>query len=236
MRISLLLRASATLLVLFGCSNGTVPNPFYQEPPVTPATPAAVPPVAEGGVDATPTPLSGAQLVLTLGCPHCHSSAAGELAGSNDPVAGTQAYPANLTPDHETGIGDWTDDDITRAIRTGYDDQKEELCPTMPRFTGLTDDQVRAIIGYLRQLPAVNHAVNESICPPTKTGDDDAGDGQDASPQDSAPPPPPECAGYAAPDVPAPCFTLKETQKNGCYGGYFCYLPTSRCVPPPPGC
>jgi hypothetical protein len=41
-------------------------------------------------------------------------------------------YPANLTPDPATGIGSWTDDDITTAIRTGVDDEAMILCAVMP--------------------------------------------------------------------------------------------------------
>jgi hypothetical protein len=54
-------------------------------------------------------------------------------------------------------------------MRTGYDDGDEELCPTMPRFSTMTDAEAHAIIAYLRSLPAVSNQVPDSICPPLKT-------------------------------------------------------------------
>jgi hypothetical protein len=79
------------------------------------------------------------------------------------PVVG-MAYPANLTPDPDTGIGSWTDDDIRTAIRTGVDDQQMPLCSVMPHFTDLSDDQVSSLVEFLRQLPPVNASIPASTC------------------------------------------------------------------------
>ena len=111
---------------------------------------------------------AGGTFVEARGCPTCHDSTAGRLAGATKPVLGTTAYPANLTPDHATGIGDWADIEIMRAIRFGFDDQGEPLCPTMPNFTDMTDLEAHAIVSYLRSLPPVSHAVAASRCPPLK--------------------------------------------------------------------
>ncbi|HZS41366.1 MAG TPA: lamin tail domain-containing protein, partial [Polyangia bacterium] len=107
---------------------------------------------------------------------------------------GTAAYPANLTPDGETGIGDWSDDEIVRALRAGVDDQGAPLCPPMPRFASMTDSEASAIVAYLRSLVPVANAVPPSSCPPLK-GDDSEADGSDggaaidlASPADLAAP------------------------------------------------
>lgn len=110
----------------------------------------------------------GAEFVLERGCGRCHDSANGTLAGNDVAVAGTSAYPANLTPDRITGIGGWADEQIIRAFRFGVDNSGTELCPTMPRFDGIGDVEAAAIVAYLRSLPSQTHDVPLSKCPPIK--------------------------------------------------------------------
>jgi hypothetical protein len=111
----------------------------------------------------------GAQYVQQRGCPTCHqASGKGTLSGDVTAVMGTFAYSSNLTPDRTTGIGGWADAQIIRAIRYGYDEENQELCPTMPRYDGMGDVEAQAIVAYLRSLPAVTNAVPESYCPPVK--------------------------------------------------------------------
>jgi cytochrome c2 len=63
----------------------------------------------------------------------------------------------NITPDAETGIGSWTDGEIARAIREGVSRDGEALFPIMPWFmyTEMADEDVAAVIAYLRQQPPV---------------------------------------------------------------------------------
>jgi mono/diheme cytochrome c family protein len=63
----------------------------------------------------------------------------------------------NITPDVETGIGGWTDGEIARAIREGVSRDGEALFPIMPWFmyTGMSDEDVAAVIAYLRSQPPV---------------------------------------------------------------------------------
>jgi len=111
----------------------------------------------------------GAHYVDERGCAMCHQARGkGTLAGNTTAVTGTFAYPANLTPDRTTGIGGWADAQIIRAFRYGFDDENQELCPTMPRFDGIGDVEAQAIVAYLRSLPSVTNAVPESYCPPVK--------------------------------------------------------------------
>ena len=114
----------------------------------------------------------GAMYVTKRGCGECHDptdSSQGVLGGNTEPViSGTQVSAANLTPDPETGIGLWSDDDIARAMREGFSPGVVTLCPEMTRFSRMGDDEARAIIAYLRQLPAVSHAIPASVCPPIK--------------------------------------------------------------------
>ncbi|MEA3177515.1 MAG: hypothetical protein QOI59_1038 [Gammaproteobacteria bacterium] len=67
----------------------------------------------------------------------------------------------NLTPDKETGIGDWTTEQIATAIRSGVRPDGRVLASVMPwaAFSKLTVADVTAIAVYLKTLPAVRHAV-----------------------------------------------------------------------------
>ncbi|HEY8077024.1 MAG TPA: cytochrome c [Labilithrix sp.] len=103
----------------------------------------------------------GKEIVAERACASCHSA---DLAGADTPRPGTRVFPANLTPDADTGIGTWSDADVARAIRTGVDDEGASLCSAMPRFGDLSDEDAAAIVAYLRALPAVRHEVPASRC------------------------------------------------------------------------
>lgn len=68
-------------------------------------------------------------------------------------------FSRNLTPDEETGLGTWTDEEIEAALRIGVSKDGSRLHPLMPyrNFYGLSREDVRAIIAYLRSIPAVNN-------------------------------------------------------------------------------
>jgi mono/diheme cytochrome c family protein len=106
---------------------------------------------------------AGMAALSKYACVSCHTQ---DLSGSSTPYAGTRAYPANLTPDPETGIGEWDEDTIVKAILSGIDDEGSELCTTMPRFGNMqmTMEEARAIAAYLRSLPPVKKKVPESEC------------------------------------------------------------------------
>jgi hypothetical protein len=126
--------------------------------------------VAAGGCAASPSDAAlGARFAVRRDCPTCHApSAAAPLSGQLSPRPGTESYGANLTPDHATGIGDWADLQIVRAMRFGVDEVGDPLCPPMPQFADMTDLEARAIVAYLRALPAVAAEVPPSRCPPLK--------------------------------------------------------------------
>jgi mono/diheme cytochrome c family protein len=67
----------------------------------------------------------------------------------------------NITPDVETGIGSWSDDEIARAIREGVRKDGTALFPIMPypNFASMDDEDVKSIVVYLRTLPAVRNTV-----------------------------------------------------------------------------
>ena len=69
-------------------------------------------------------------------------------------------YSTNITPDRQTGIGDWTDDQIITAIRLGRRSNGERLVPVHPYpvFNGMAAEDLRAVVAYLRSLPPANRA------------------------------------------------------------------------------
>jgi len=73
----------------------------------------------------------------------------------------------NLTPDKETGIGDWTLADFKKTIRTGVNKKGEILMPPMPIpfLQNLPDQDLDAIYAYLRTLTPVRNAVGRAMPP-----------------------------------------------------------------------
>lgn len=119
----------------------------------------------------------GRYLVTTImACGNCHTPKDGEgrpvagkeLAGGGvgfdiPPFAGTAA---NITPDRETGIGSWTDDEIKRAITHG---DRPDRGPQAGKplgvpmaanfFKALLPSDLDAIVAYLRSVPAVHNVL-----------------------------------------------------------------------------
>jgi len=72
-----------------------------------------------------------------------------------------QVYPPNISPDKETGGGNWTDDQFARAIREGIGNDGRTLFPFMPyeNFRSMSDEDLASVIVYLRSLPPVKRSV-----------------------------------------------------------------------------
>jgi mono/diheme cytochrome c family protein len=113
----------------------------------------------------------GKYLVTLASCTDCHTpgyffgkpDAARYLGGSDVGFAIPPGvfYGPNLTPDKETGLGNWTDAQIIAAIKQGKRPDGRELVPVMPfpAFASLTDADARAIVAYLKSLPPVKNKV-----------------------------------------------------------------------------
>jgi mono/diheme cytochrome c family protein len=69
-------------------------------------------------------------------------------------------YATNITPDRETGIGEWTDEQIITAIRLGRRPNGERLIPVHPytTFNGMAADDLKALVAFLRTVPPVKRA------------------------------------------------------------------------------
>lgn len=67
-------------------------------------------------------------------------------------------YSPNITPDKETGIGNWTEQDFIRALKEGRDPHGRNYFPVFPYiyFAKITDEDARALYAYFMSLPPVN--------------------------------------------------------------------------------
>jgi len=69
-------------------------------------------------------------------------------------------FVPNITPDEETGIGQWTSDDFFRMMRTGVSRDGTLLYPAMPfaSYTKVTRADSDAIYAYLMSVPPVKQS------------------------------------------------------------------------------
>ena len=111
----------------------------------------------------------GRYLVDAGDCAACHTDDRGQPFAGGRPIPtpfGT-IYSTNITPDPETGIGNWTPDDFYRAMHEGLAPGKRRLYPAFPYpwYTKLTRADVDDIRAYLSTLPAVKQANKPSELP-----------------------------------------------------------------------
>ncbi|MOA39791.1 Fructose dehydrogenase cytochrome subunit precursor [compost metagenome] len=70
----------------------------------------------------------------------------------------------NITQDKQTGIGNWSDPQIEAAIRYGQRPDGPHLSPVMPwsGYNGMSQDDMRALIAYMRTVPPVKSEAPKS--------------------------------------------------------------------------
>ncbi len=102
-------------------------------------------------------------------CAACHGDTtrtAEMMAGEEVPLSGGyhwdippgKIYTRNITPDDETGIGRISDEAIARALRNGVGHDGRALLPFM-EMQGLSDEDLVAVVSYLRSQPPVHNVV-----------------------------------------------------------------------------
>jgi len=130
-------------------------------------------------VATSPAIIERGQYLFTalLDCDGCHSERDFSRLGG-PMVAGTrgkggqlrleglpgEVYASNITPDKETGIGNWTDGEKIRAIREGISKNGHMLFPMMPYpgYRYMSDADVMALVAYMNTLPAIRNYVQRS--------------------------------------------------------------------------
>jgi mono/diheme cytochrome c family protein len=115
-----------------------------------------------------------------MGCFACHSKLerddpAGSYAALKSKGAGSTMeadgnpwlVAPNITPDGDTGIGGWTDDQIARAIREGVSRDGRALFPVMPYggYRNLSDEDLASIIVHLRAVEPARNTLPQTEVP-----------------------------------------------------------------------
>lgn len=106
----------------------------------------------------------GRYLTNAADCGSCHT-----IPGSDHPFSGGRPIETpfgvlitpNITPDRDTGIGAWTDEEFDTAVRQGIGRDGKRLYPAMPfpYFTRMTSRDVKDIRAYLSTIAPVHNAV-----------------------------------------------------------------------------
>jgi mono/diheme cytochrome c family protein len=134
---------------------------------------ALLPLIAAGGAVAEPdnyVDIARGKALVTAGdCVACHTAPGGTPFAGGLPLQtpfGVIMTP-NITPDHATGIGNWSANDLARAMHEGRRPGGTYLYPAFPYpyYTKVSRADVEAIYAYLRSLPAVTNSVNRNTLP-----------------------------------------------------------------------
>jgi mono/diheme cytochrome c family protein len=108
----------------------------------------------------------GAYLARAADCEACHSSQGGKAyaGGLAIRLPFGALYSTNITPDKETGIGNYSDADFLNAVHRGIRRDGVRLYPAMPypSYSYMTDADALAIKAYLFSLPPVHAAAPEN--------------------------------------------------------------------------
>jgi hypothetical protein len=148
------------LTIIGGCNDCHTPKTFTKEGPVPDMTRELSGHPAGAKVPEVPASVIGPQGWGAL--------------SSNDFTAWAGvwgiSFAANLTPDLETGTGNWTEEMFIKAIRTGKHlgaPDGRAILPPMPwpEYRKATDQDLKAIFAYLRTLKPIRNAVPEPIPP-----------------------------------------------------------------------
>jgi mono/diheme cytochrome c family protein len=108
----------------------------------------------------------GEYLALAGNCASCHTTGSGGfMAGgvSFETPFGT-IYSTNITPDPDTGIGDWSALQFLNSMRHGVRADGQHLYPAFPytAFTKVTDEDLAALFAYLTSIPAIRQENTEN--------------------------------------------------------------------------
>ena len=145
------------------------------------AAAAALGAMLAGARAADPQIERGKYLASFSGCMDCHTPGyffgkpdmarhlGGSEVGFEMPGLGVFHGP-NLTPDKETGLGNWTNEQIVKALQEGVRPDGRILAPIMPwrALASLTKEDALAIVAYLKSLPPVRNKVPGPFGPTEK--------------------------------------------------------------------
>ena len=142
---SALIRAASAMLILLAAGLAPVPAARAAEPKATPAQAEQI--------------AAGLYMMRAADCMACHTQPGGTSFAGGRGIStpfGT-LYSPNITPDPDSGIGGWTDDQFYAALHDGIGHSVGYLYPVMPFpwYTRMTREDVVAIKAYLFSLRPV---------------------------------------------------------------------------------
>jgi mono/diheme cytochrome c family protein len=128
-----------------------------------------IPPLPQRPTFAQPQIEQGAELAAIGNCAVCHTAAAGQPYAGGRPVKTPFGivYATNITPDPQTGIGQWSLAAFTRTMRDGIDRTGHNLYPVLPypHFTQATDQDIAALYAFLMTRAPVAAATPPATIP-----------------------------------------------------------------------
>lgn len=102
-------------------------------------------------------------------CAACHTKPGGQPLAGGAPLQTPfgPLVPPNITPDSETGIGDWTTDDFKQMMQTGIGHNGVRLYPAMPypAYTKMSDGDISDLWQYLTTIQPVKNEVEANQLP-----------------------------------------------------------------------
>ena len=138
-------------------------------------------PLTERRFEPTPQRLERGQYLVNSvsGCVYCHSELDWQSPGfpiKVGTVGGGRSWAEeglpwisapNITPDPQTGAGNWTDDMLARAIREGIGHDGRALFPLMPypQYKYMSDEDLASVIVYTRSLTPLRRTLAASDIP-----------------------------------------------------------------------
>jgi len=130
----------------------------------------SLPLLAHAAANDDPLVARGAYLAKAGDCVACHSAPKGKPFAGGLPMTTPMGkiYTTNITPDPDTGIGKWSEEDFEKAVRQGVAKDGHNLYPAMPytSYAKVQDDDVKALYAYfMKGVAPVSQANRPSDIP-----------------------------------------------------------------------
>jgi alcohol dehydrogenase (quinone), cytochrome c subunit len=130
----------------------------------------SLPSLAHAAANDDPLVSRGAYLAKAGDCVACHSAPKGKPFAGGLPMTTPMGkiYTTNITPDPDTGIGKWSEEDFEKALRQGVAKDGHNLYPAMPytSYAKVRDDDVKALYAYfMKGVAPVNQPNRPSDIP-----------------------------------------------------------------------
>jgi mono/diheme cytochrome c family protein len=121
-------------------------------------------------VDINPETVALGAKIANVQCNFCHKGADGKLSGklvADLPPDFGEIHSANITQSKEHGIGRWTDGEILYFLRTGVRKNGQYAPIYMPKYTHMSDADLRSVIAWLRSDQPMVQAVETVTIKPS---------------------------------------------------------------------